>query len=209
MQLAVISAVIVIIAAVIGAIATGAAGCIQANAARQVTESQKRSLFLELIDRRATWLDNAKILCNKWMIEIGGGSEPKLAGTSRGIRYFEVGISVYRRDAQWLFGDNVIAQLDAVEAAIKDYGRKQKQFDDLSSTAPQEESQIDRLELQVACVVSKREAEEQRNRLSDALRPYLYVGDIKVPDQLKPPALVTALQRLPINIFKGRQQPHA
>lgn len=151
----------------------------QNRMARRAIEVQERTAYLTLIERRAKWLDDALVAWNGWIAEqealiealVHHGEVPE----SPGLR----GIAHTRRQARWLFGPEMDAQLEQLELAVRDYSQKRFAFREIGMLTPDERQRTD---------TQKREAEYSQSlirmmallaSLSHHVRPYLFVGDIK------------------------------
>lgn len=151
----------------------------QNRMAKRAIEVQERTVYLSLIERRAKWLDDALSAWNGWIAEQEAQVEALVHNDEVPESPELRGIAHTRRQARWLFGPEIDVQLEQLERAVRDYSHKRLALREIGMLAPDERQRTD---------TQKREAEYSKSlirmmalqaSLSDHIRPYLFVGDIK------------------------------
>lgn len=136
---------------------------------REQVRVAERKLFLDLMQRRVAWLDQLADAVGKRDAEAKLMLERLLRGDPPGEPEQLWRMHDCQRDAQWLFDHPVselVAQLIAASAAVDDTRLKARQGDRSAALSVSEKGWI---------VVNLMTA------ITAAIRPYLYVGDIKAP----------------------------
>ncbi|NWK96695.1 hypothetical protein DM806_13700 [Sphingobium lactosutens] len=169
-----ISAVSAAIAPIQPALVTGLLGLFGIMLTRQVTKGQlsvqQQTLFVSLIDRRLTWQKGFRDAVKKWDEQMGQIIGDRKTDTIAPTGLFEMGVLL--GEARWLFGTEVAAAAKAIDDQAKVV-----------------------VNLRIAASGGNHDAAARvgdavllmydlLDPLSDAIKPYLYLGDIKRPKKV-------------------------
>lgn len=144
---------------------------------RQVYVAE-RTMFLSLIDRRSRWYDNAVDHFESWIqaqerwVEAAhGGQVPDTKGVLK-----EIG--AVRREANWLFGPEIIDEINKLDQCVRAYGSARLAVRGLEDMPPRRVA-TERPHLHDTFMDALHAVMKQRDITLDRVRDYLYVGDLK------------------------------
>jgi len=178
-RIAVIAAVVTICGTVFAGAVSLMVAWVQGRIARRAVEAQERTIYLSLIERRATWLDYAITTWSAWIDQQEQRIEAILTNQSLPADEPLRAIGNCRREARWLFGPEVDAFLEQLEVAVRQYSATRMMVRELGLMEPDERRKVDGPEREQAFQQALLRMVTLRADLSDRTRPYLFVGDIK------------------------------
>lgn len=179
MRIAVIGGFATLLAAVFAGLVSLLVMWVQGKMARRAVEAQERTIFLDLIERRANWFDEAQELWAQWTVDQDRHVETILQSQIPDTGMIMPWMAYSRRQAMWLFGPEVIHHLDKLEASVGRYGERRLRIREVGQMDEVERRTVDVLERQLDHVKALDEVMALKEGLGDVLIPYLYVGDIR------------------------------
>ena len=139
-------AMIAAVVALWGALFAGAVSImvawVQGRIARRAVEAQERTIYLSLIERRATWLDYAITTWSAWIDQQEQRIEAILTNQSLPADEPLRAIGNCRREARWLFGPEVDAFLEQLEVAVRQYSATRMMVRELGLMEPDERRKV-------------------------------------------------------------------
>lgn len=168
-----------LLAAILAAIVALLVVWAQNRMAARAIQVQERTVYLTLIERRAAWLDDALSGWNAWLSEQEARIESIIHNDevpeSPGLR----ALGHVRRQARWLFGPEIDLHLEQLELAARDYSQKRLAVREIGMLAPEERERTDMQKREAEFAQSLSRVMALQANLSNKIRPYLFVGDIK------------------------------
>lgn len=179
-RIAWITAVVAVFGSIFAGIVAMLIAWVQSRAAYRAIQVQERTIYLSLIERRATWLDGAVDTWRGWITHQEDSIQAAIEGRLLETGDIMMTVAACRREARWLFGPDVDAHMAKLAESIQTYAQARMavrqwglQDADKRNLEEIQQKQNDFARHLMAMM-------EVPYHLSECVRPYLYVGDIKV-----------------------------